>query len=170
MGQAKAGPVVTDNGNFVIDATFDEAHMREPESLLTKLKMLTGVVEVGLFCGMARAAYFGNQDGSVTVRWSDGQSEILKEGEEAKITRDMVDSSSRVPEEALLLVEGSSSSSAVANNNNNNDDDDNRNNNGQPDDARVSANTKEATPEALREKLENLTMHTGLLNSSGRVS
>jgi len=46
--------------------------------------MLTGVVEVGLFCHMARAAYFGNQvsghyfsgttiltfsqDGSVTVK------------------------------------------------------------------------------------------------------
>lgn len=24
------------------------------------IKMLTGVVEVGLFCGMAKAAYFGN--------------------------------------------------------------------------------------------------------------
>jgi hypothetical protein len=27
--------------------------------LLTKIKMLTGVVEVGLFCHMAKAAYFG---------------------------------------------------------------------------------------------------------------
>jgi hypothetical protein len=44
--------------------------MKEPEKLLHKLKMLTGVVEVGLFCGMARAAYFGNEDGSVTVRTS----------------------------------------------------------------------------------------------------
>jgi len=75
MGKAKAGPVVTDNGNFVIDAPFDEAHMREPLELLHRLKMLTGVVEVGLFCGMARAAYFGNEDGSVTVRWDDGRVE-----------------------------------------------------------------------------------------------
>ena len=55
--------------------------------------MLTGVVEVGLFCHMARAAYFGNevrisllvywlfsdnraqQDESVTVRWNDGKVE-----------------------------------------------------------------------------------------------
>ena len=29
----------TDNGNFVIDATFDEAHMREPQELLFKLKV-----------------------------------------------------------------------------------------------------------------------------------
>lgn len=49
MAKSKAGPVVTDNGNFVIDATFDEAHMREPQELLFKLKMLTGIVEIGLF-------------------------------------------------------------------------------------------------------------------------
>lgn len=29
--------------------------------LLVKIKMLTGVVEVGLFCKMAKAAYFGNE-------------------------------------------------------------------------------------------------------------
>jgi hypothetical protein len=27
---------------------------------MAQIKMLTGVVEVGLFCKMARAAYFGN--------------------------------------------------------------------------------------------------------------
>lgn len=64
MAKAKAGPVVTDNGNFVIDAPFEEALYKDPHSLLTHLKMLTGVVEVGLFCGMAKAAYFGNQVGS----------------------------------------------------------------------------------------------------------
>jgi ribose 5-phosphate isomerase A len=31
--------------------------------LLVRLKMLTGVVEVGLFCDVAKAAYFGNQVG-----------------------------------------------------------------------------------------------------------
>lgn len=75
--------------------------MREPESLLVKIKMLTGVVEVGLFCGMARAGYFGNADGSVTVRWSDGQEETLKDGEEAKITADMIDENFR-PTDVLL--------------------------------------------------------------------
>ena len=34
--------------------------------LLIQLKMLTGVVEVGLFCGMAKAAYFGNQVSSLS--------------------------------------------------------------------------------------------------------
>jgi len=67
--------VVSDNGNFVIDAPFPLEMMRQPYEILTKIKMLTGVVEVGLFCHMAKAAYFGNQDGSVTVKWHDGRIE-----------------------------------------------------------------------------------------------
>ena len=85
----KAGPVVTDNGNFVIDAPFDAETMQDPhevchlhysstfdirgltkgsaEQLLQKIKMLTGVVEVGLFCGMAQAAYFGNAVRSFSI-------------------------------------------------------------------------------------------------------
>ena len=56
----KAGPVVSDNGNFVIDAPFSPERFSDPHQLLTNIKMLTGVVEVGLFCEMAQAAYFGN--------------------------------------------------------------------------------------------------------------
>jgi len=73
----KAGPVVSDNGNFVIDAPFSEDILKEPYELLKRIKMLTGVVEVGLFCGMAKAAYFGNEDGSVSIRLADGTSETL---------------------------------------------------------------------------------------------
>lgn len=68
MAKAKAGPVVSDNGNFIIDAPFPPDVMKEPYKIMARIKMLTGVVEVGLFCHMARAAYFGNQDGSVTVK------------------------------------------------------------------------------------------------------
>lgn len=57
----KAGPVVTDNGNFVIDAVFSEEEYKNPKEILVKLKLVTGVVEVGLFCGMAKVAYFGNE-------------------------------------------------------------------------------------------------------------
>ncbi|KAI0318069.1 ribose 5-phosphate isomerase A-domain-containing protein [Amylostereum chailletii] len=78
MATAKAGPIVTDNGNFVIDAPFAEDVMREPHNLLKQIKMLTGVVEVGLFCHMAKAAYFGNEDGSVTIRWDNGQTDQVK--------------------------------------------------------------------------------------------
>jgi ribose 5-phosphate isomerase A len=58
-GKAKAGPIITDNGNFIIDAHFGE--IADPEGLAEKIKKLVGVVEVGLFINMADAAYFGNE-------------------------------------------------------------------------------------------------------------
>ena len=33
MGRAKAGPVVTDNGNFIIDAPFSEDTLRKPHEV-----------------------------------------------------------------------------------------------------------------------------------------
>jgi ribose 5-phosphate isomerase A len=66
MATAKAGPVVTDNGNFVLDVSFGV--IEDPASLGHRLKLLPGVVEVGLFCGMAEKAYFGHEDGSITTR------------------------------------------------------------------------------------------------------
>ncbi|CDZ98205.1 ribose-5-phosphate isomerase [Phaffia rhodozyma] len=78
MGKMKAGPVVTDNGGFVIDAVFPEEIYLNPAQLLTDIKLLTGVVEVGLFVDLAKAAYFGNEDGSVTARWADGREEKIE--------------------------------------------------------------------------------------------
>ena len=51
--------------------------------LLHEIKLITGVVEVGLFCHMAKAAYFGNQDGSVTIKWHDGRIEKVAGNESA---------------------------------------------------------------------------------------
>ena len=34
MGHAKAGPVVTDNGNFIIDAPFTEDVMKRPHEVI----------------------------------------------------------------------------------------------------------------------------------------
>ncbi|KAL0072943.1 ribose-5-phosphate isomerase [Phycomyces blakesleeanus] len=65
MAINKAGPVVTDNGNFVIDAHF--GGIEDPAQLLREMKLLTGVYEVGLFCNMAEIAYFGEADGSVNT-------------------------------------------------------------------------------------------------------
>ena len=61
MALRKAGPVVTDNGNFVIDADFGE--IKDPIALDRKLISIPGIVETGLFCGMASVAYFGGKDG-----------------------------------------------------------------------------------------------------------
>lgn len=61
----KAGPVVTDNGNFVVDADFGQ--LDNPATLLQEIKILTCVYEVGLFCKMASIAYFGEENGTVNV-------------------------------------------------------------------------------------------------------
>lgn len=64
-GSAKAGPVVTDNNNFLIDADF--SLIENPSDLHHKIKSLVGVVETGLFIDNASKAYIGNADGSVQV-------------------------------------------------------------------------------------------------------
>jgi ribose 5-phosphate isomerase A len=48
-------PHRTDNGNLVVDLTF-EAGIERPEELAARLKALTGVVEHGLFLGLASRA------------------------------------------------------------------------------------------------------------------
>jgi len=65
MAQSKAGPVVSDNGNFVLDATFDTAFAWS--ELEAKLLAIPGIVETGLFLDMAEKAYFGMEDGKVIV-------------------------------------------------------------------------------------------------------
>ncbi len=66
MAQSKAGPVVDDNGNFVVDADF--GLIKDPKELDQKLQMIPGVVETGLFIDMAVKAYFGQEDGSLISR------------------------------------------------------------------------------------------------------
>lgn len=56
-GKGKVGPVITDNGNVVVDAHF--GLIRAPGELEAKLKGLAGVVETGLFVDMADIVYFG---------------------------------------------------------------------------------------------------------------
>uniref|UniRef100_A0A4W5LBC1 ribose-5-phosphate isomerase n=1 Tax=Hucho hucho TaxID=62062 RepID=A0A4W5LBC1_9TELE len=60
------GPVVTDNSNFILDWKFEHAH--NWKEVNTAIKMIPGVVETGLFVGMAERVYFGMEDGSVGVR------------------------------------------------------------------------------------------------------
>lgn len=64
-GKGKQGPIVTDNGHFILDAVFDrplDCAVMEP-----KLKSVVGVLEVGLFAGRASAAYIGLADGGVEI-------------------------------------------------------------------------------------------------------
>jgi ribose 5-phosphate isomerase A len=57
----KVGPVITDNGNLIIDAIFGP--IRKPLELETQIKALPGVVETGLFVGMANIVYVGKTSG-----------------------------------------------------------------------------------------------------------
>ncbi|XP_008643338.2 PREDICTED: LOW QUALITY PROTEIN: ribose-5-phosphate isomerase [Corvus brachyrhynchos] len=66
MAVNKAGPVVTDNGNFILDWKFDKVH--EWREVNSAIKMIPGVVETGLFVDMAEVVYFGMEEGSVSVR------------------------------------------------------------------------------------------------------
>jgi ribose 5-phosphate isomerase A len=69
MAVAKAGPVVTDNGNFVVDYICVPTEPAKVADLHISIKLIPGVIETGLFPGMACQAYFGMEDGSVQT-WS----------------------------------------------------------------------------------------------------
>lgn len=62
-GHCKAGPVITDNGNFILDARFVPLLPDSVCQLDQQIKLLTGVVETGLFT-YAKEAYIGDLDGS----------------------------------------------------------------------------------------------------------
>ncbi|XP_055533954.1 ribose-5-phosphate isomerase [Wyeomyia smithii] len=68
MAVAKAGPVVTDNGNFILDWHFPSTVSYDWDKVNQDISIIPGVVETGLFVKMATRAYFGSADGSVTER------------------------------------------------------------------------------------------------------
>jgi ribose 5-phosphate isomerase A len=67
MGIKKAGPVITDQGNMVIDVKFDS--IDNPAELEKTLNNIPGVLENGLFVGVADKVLIGEvKDGQPTVR------------------------------------------------------------------------------------------------------
>ncbi len=67
MGIKKAGPVVTDQGNLVIDVQYES--IDDPASLEVKINNLPGVLENGLFVGVADVILVGEiQDGKPVVK------------------------------------------------------------------------------------------------------
>ena len=60
------GPLVTDNGNFIIDFMFGD-DVKDWGSVNEKIIRIPGVVETGLFVDMANSVVFGNADGSTKV-------------------------------------------------------------------------------------------------------
>ncbi|KXH71619.1 MAG: hypothetical protein AM326_11665 [Candidatus Thorarchaeota archaeon SMTZ-45] len=62
QAEKKIGPVVTDNGNFIIDLKFSKP-IDDPRKVATDLKMIPGVVETGLFIDMTDEVHVGLKDG-----------------------------------------------------------------------------------------------------------
>ena len=65
MGKAKLGPLVTDNGNFIIDVDFGQ--IASPAELHSQLIVLPGVVDTGIFVNMTSRAYIGHANGEVEI-------------------------------------------------------------------------------------------------------
>ncbi len=61
-------PVRTDNGNFILDCNF--RRIDAAATLAEQIKSIVGVVEVGLFIGMADLVIVGKKDGSVIEKWA----------------------------------------------------------------------------------------------------
>jgi ribose 5-phosphate isomerase A len=67
MGVRKAGPVVTDQGNLVIDVKFQS--IDNPAELEKTLNNIPGVLENGLFVGVTDLVLVGEiQDGKVVIK------------------------------------------------------------------------------------------------------
>ena len=64
-GKGKIGPIVTDNWHLVLDLVFDRPV--DCARMERTLKLIPGVLEVGLFPGLASAAYLGKADGTCQV-------------------------------------------------------------------------------------------------------
>ncbi len=61
MGERKDGPIITDNGNFVVDVKFPK--IENPKELEITLNSIPGVVENGVFAGYADEVLVGTMSG-----------------------------------------------------------------------------------------------------------
>jgi len=61
QAQKKAGPLITDNGNFILDVKF--AEIKDPIQLEKSLNAIPGVLENGIFPVQASIVYIGQEKG-----------------------------------------------------------------------------------------------------------
>ena len=62
----KAGPVITEHGNLLLDIRFASAV--DPAAMETALNQIPGVVENGFFTGKQPIVYIAHSDGTIEVR------------------------------------------------------------------------------------------------------
>lgn len=66
IAKRKDGPVITDNGNFVLDIVLDKEY--DIEKLNTAITMIPGVLETGFFIGYADTVCVGTDNGVDILR------------------------------------------------------------------------------------------------------
>jgi len=62
----KAGPVITEHGNLILDVLFPAPV--DPEAMELKINLIPGVVENGFFTRIVPVVYIGRLDGTVEAR------------------------------------------------------------------------------------------------------
>ena len=70
-GVKKAGPVVTDSGNLIIDCLWEKVEGKSPVNpmlLEDEINKITGVVENGFFTKKLPLIFIGKSDGTVEER------------------------------------------------------------------------------------------------------
>ncbi len=65
------GPFLTDNGNYILDCSFGA--IEDPPALERQIVATCGVVECGIFAGLATRIIIGKSDGSVEERAETGR-------------------------------------------------------------------------------------------------
>ena len=65
LRQGGDGPYITDEGHYIVDLAL--GRIGDPARLNTELNTIPGVVETGLFCGIAAAVVVGEPDGTARV-------------------------------------------------------------------------------------------------------
>jgi len=65
LGVKKDGPVITDQGNMVLDVKFES--IDDPKALEQTLNNIPGVLENGLFVGLADVILVGEAQGDTPI-------------------------------------------------------------------------------------------------------
>ena len=66
-GEDSEQPFVTDNGNYIVEMFFEDGIRGDLRDISDRLLRITGVVEHGMFLGIATTVIVANQDGTVAV-------------------------------------------------------------------------------------------------------
>jgi len=67
ISATKCFPLITDNGNYIIEWNFPKGASRDWAAIHQALVNLPGVVETGLFLNVTNAVYFAKEDGQIEV-------------------------------------------------------------------------------------------------------